>query len=99
CVTVRVVFLSACRRSLRGLHTLPYTTLFRSWGFWLSPCGTRCNRQRAACCRICNLCGCAFLRRNPYRKASPTKGGFPRPRWGVRSEEHTSELQSRYDLV
>ena len=33
--------------------------------------------------RFCNLCGCAFLRRNPYRKASPTKGGFPRPRWGV----------------
>ena len=40
--------------------------------------GTLC-----ACRRFGNLCECAFLRRSPYRKASRTEGGFPRPRWGV----------------
>ena len=47
------------------------------------PCGTRCKKQHAACRRSGNLYECAFLRRSPYRKVSPTKGGFPRPRWGV----------------
>ena len=40
-------------------------------------------RRYAACRRSCNLSVCAFLRRSPYRKAIPTKGGFPYPHWGV----------------
>ena len=43
-----------------------------------------CIRDRhGACRRSGNQYECAFLHRSPYRKASRTEGGFPRPRWGV----------------
>src|SRR5699024_11985998 len=78
----------------------PYTTLFRSiWSFW-SPVTSPStqfvasepdgHRNTETCTRsyqksfICPTCICS-------RIAAPTKSR--------RSEEHTSELQSRFDLV
>src|SRR5437868_12635111 len=66
----------------------PYTTLFRS----PAPCpGRRCGRA--------NLAG-RPTRRSPVRArraAIPALRESGRTR--IRSEEHTSELQSRFDLV
>src|SRR5437867_5318168 len=68
----------------------PYTTLFRSGRVdWFSP-GEGRGRDRG----------------NRSRRASVPEGSRgPRPSrprrslWNARSEEHTSELQSPYDLV
>src|SRR5699024_12618234 len=62
----------------------PYTTLFRSFEHMLH----RCIRER----------------RQPFDQACPDRGSASsRTRQGLeavcRSEEHTSELQSRFDLV
>src|SRR5699024_12638060 len=65
----------------------PYTTLFRS------PCWPTCCAPRTAC-------------RKPPTNTAAFSPGTPRPAWpgggwptSRRSEEHTSELQSRFDLV
>src|SRR5207249_5353423 len=51
----------------------------------LMPCATRC---------------CRLLRTWPPRRSSPTRWSAPKcASSGRRSEEHTSELQSRFDLV
>src|SRR5690349_22615474 len=65
----------------------PYTTLFRS-----RPGGRHRNGQGDA----------AALRRRPRRGPGdqpPVGRGPDQRRRGARSEEHTSELQSRRDLV
>src|SRR3712207_8207806 len=62
----------------------PYTTLFRSDRVHLNHTDTVIKGQSMQW-----LCG--HSRRNLY--------GFPELRWSVRSEEHTSELQSRQYLV
>src|SRR5438105_5950734 len=64
----------------------PYTTLFRSAGGGTSR--RRCNTVgwTAICCRV-------------RRRSSPTPAADSGPPDGIRSEEHTSELQSRVDLV
>src|SRR2546429_6747613 len=67
----------------------PYTTLFRS-------CGARRARPAAAAAAALR----AALGSEPLRRAQRggcAARGDPRP--GARSEEHTSELQSRLHLV
>src|SRR2546428_7711537 len=61
----------------------PYTTLFRS-------------RRRVWGRRRCTRRGCTVAPRVAQRCASLHASRLPRE---VRSEEHTSELQSRSDLV
>src|SRR3712207_8573921 len=67
----------------------PYTTLFRSqsappWSWWALLAGTRISPRRAS----------------PYPGSSlASPFGFLRESAGKRSEEHTSELQSRQYLV
>src|SRR2546429_2570881 len=68
----------------------PYTTLFRSLLF--SPAETPASipalRERRG------FCGHQRRARGPSRP-----GALSRPGWASRSEEHTSELQSRLHLV
>src|SRR5699024_12587546 len=61
----------------------PYTTLFRS-RYTKAPTRFSASSWRASCWRACSR-SC-----NRRRARPPTAG---------RSEEHTSELQSRFDLV
>src|SRR2546421_1915907 len=67
----------------------PYTTLFRSRARFLSGSQSEANPNKVGC----------WERRHPCRRvglASPSiAGNTP----AGRSEEHTSELQSRSDLV
>src|SRR3712207_8260650 len=68
----------------------PYTTLFRS-GAALHAHGRRLRIGR-----------CGLLRRRRAPAVPPSGGGTgggARPRRAKRSEEHTSELQSRQNLV
>src|SRR5699024_12483925 len=80
------------RRSLphaRGATLFPYTTLFRSCASWLcAPTAVALTSSRA------------FVLIVPPVTAScrPTSTGSGSPVI-IRSEEHTSELQSRCDLV
>src|SRR5690242_21626318 len=65
----------------------PYTTLFRSRKLADSGSSFQCPLRRSCCC--------------PGRK---NRGGCEECRgvfgeWGLRSEEHTSELQSHVNLV
>src|SRR5207247_10537331 len=82
-----------------AIHTFPYTTLFRSaarTGAW--PDARAARRYPARTPTDC-----------PSTTTSPTAPAFPDPsrsanatgleKLGQRSEEHTSELQSRVDLV
>src|SRR5699024_11996244 len=83
------------------LYTLlPYTTLFRS------PATSRWTRFAArSSTSTCSASSAA--RRSPLRSPSSSRGNPPRIRstpssfrpCSSRSEEHTSELQSRFDLV
>src|SRR5699024_11777982 len=81
----------------------PYTTLFRSlWrvdgigrlsGAWLVPAWTSCDR-----------CGCvmdSFRAKFHWHWLDAVRSSFRSSCAGVvaRSEEHTSELQSRFDIV
>src|SRR5207249_10979115 len=77
----------------------PYTTLFRSGG--RSPEGGCRTRAAWLAGR-----GRGSPRRRPGRSGPERTGRPRRTRWGQapssggpRSEEHTSELQSRFDLV
>src|SRR2546422_7829876 len=67
----------------------PYTTLFRSAGPAPPPRGLRRGRGRHA--------RRALRRARHGRRAAAL--GRPTERGGARSEEHTSELQSRLHLV
>src|SRR5437868_9135771 len=64
----------------------PYTTLFRS-------------RWAAATSRAPAPSRAAPRARSPRRAASPASAAHGLPPSRRRSEEHTSELQSRFDLV
>src|SRR5207248_8035316 len=88
----------------------PYTTLFRSW----LPLGVAARRRRApAPAAVVSspwplLALSRFLARARHHaelaasmplRAPPTFPSRRRPGHPARSEEHTSELQSPYDLV
>src|SRR5690349_23828573 len=72
----------------------PYTTLFRSSArpkHWLRHCRRQSSRALSDQAGIVNPAG-------PPRVASQ-QGSLPLRQRQTRSEEHTSELQSRRDLV
>src|SRR5699024_12792452 len=92
--TASILVVSASKLLRPPRSTLfPYTTLFRSYGACRAP--ARVGHQGGAW----------------WRKAASSWEATPRPpssTWrdhrthqveGLRSEEHTSELQSRFDLV
>src|SRR5437667_4547839 len=76
-------------RPRRGSPLFPYTTLFRSFG---AP-ASRCSWSGPASCPTSTTSTAAV----PPRSRRPRRdlGGTA----AVRSEEHTSELQSHHDLV
>src|SRR5438874_7212802 len=85
--SVALVFFIMLRRP--PISTLfPYTTLFRS---------TR-TCARTPRCRSAAPGRARSRNRSPPTRCS-TAGTAPRPGAALRSEEHTSELQSRRDLV
>src|SRR3712207_7666603 len=74
----------------------PYTTLFRSRpeadpAPGLGACGPAAGRARPPSLSV--------AARHRLRAADQRRGGVVSLRWPVRSEEHTSELQSRQYLV
>src|SRR5207248_9481135 len=88
----------------------PYTTLFRSSLVQLGQRGRIAAAQRSehgAFGKCCGLCGVVQIRAD---RIAATAAALPSPQHAgrglavlrlhrVRSEEHTSELQSPYDLV
>src|SRR5699024_11771142 len=72
----------------------PYTTLFRSSRARAAWCASRTPGSAATS-------GSTGSRPTPGRSSSIRRshGSEQRTRWSRRSEEHTSELQSRFDLV
>src|SRR5207248_10167313 len=77
----------------------PYTTLFRSRSTFWTVCASRCRRNWR-CCRK-TRCGSLWKIR-PSRCCSNIWRAIRTPPRALnlkRSEEHTSELQSPYDLV
>src|SRR5437868_12163694 len=79
----------------------PYTTLFRSGGPEGEPCGEETKEHASArefrWHHERGLCGFHGRCQRQPRAALPNQ---PSPPAGApRSEEHTSELQSRFDLV
>src|SRR5699024_12160726 len=93
-------FLSASRRPVPPPRPLPpcsppspYTTLFRSGNAPAPGCTARIGWPRTRCSRVpCS--GPAQRTRLP-----PTRLPLASAAAASRSEEHTSELQSRFDLV
>src|SRR5437868_7983938 len=92
---------SGLARSSPRSTLFPYTTLFRSWNAsWLG-----CPRKNASSWFFATLSGsstvislmCSETRRMAF-VTSTTRPCLPLA-VGDRSEEHTSELQSRFDLV
>src|SRR3712207_8732831 len=71
----------------------PYTTLFRSAGAFPDTEALLIRQTLARACRRC----CRPAR--AWRPCAGPTGSVTRPRSCVRSEEHTSELQSRQYLV
>src|SRR3712207_8970478 len=69
----------------------PYTTLFRSWR-------VGCGSDADGSC-ITPKVRRGFLRRHPPPQAGPAVRNEAVPDSALRSEEHTSELQSRQYLV
>src|SRR3712207_8702571 len=77
----------------------PYTTLFRSSGRGSDRTrGVRADRLRG-CSRQPPRYGDPHLRRARRVQVVPRRDIDAPHRWGARSEEHTSELQSRQYLV
>src|SRR5207249_6238719 len=87
---------SLVTRHLPCCTLFPYTTLFRSRSSWPSVAATRTS---------CVTCGWRWPRRDSKHPPPPTWScagtarPSPTPTVNSRSEEHTSELQSRFDLV
>src|SRR5699024_11838362 len=82
----------------------PYTTLFRSWTYHQCPRPSRCRRLHCPWCQCHRSpwCWCyRSLRTAMERHPESARPGTSQPAWWHqrRSEEHTSELQSRFDLV
>src|SRR5207249_7438404 len=84
----------------------PYTTLFRSGRLERDDGPGRSRRRSLGSWALATrpgTLGSSSLRprdghlRSRFRRGRATSGGEPRS--DIRSEEHTSELQSRFDLV
>src|SRR5206468_11495503 len=98
-----LLFLCSTRRPPSST-LFPYTTLFRSrFGNWVSsasPTKVKCTDQEAA---LLTEAGMEEWLTSPYSNGSQTLDvslkRFHDPSGTYRSEEHTSELQSRSDLV
>src|SRR5687767_15657134 len=70
----------------------PYTTLFRSW--------IRRRERNMTLAAVEEVITRIPMWKNaPDRKVSPLRGGMTNQNYRVRSEEHTSELQSLAYLV
>src|SRR3712207_7000181 len=77
----------------------PYTTLFRSWA-WRAPCASapaRPTKRRSN--ERQSREGYGRMTRMPARALAPAFAAVPPLLLAARSEEHTSELQSRQYLV
>src|SRR5207249_11565673 len=98
--------------SIRGQPTatlFPYTTLFRSRRCvcrsvvtaYKTSIVVASRRSRSSCMGTPNplIRSSELDMYKAYLKEEFKCGGFRRPSWRRRSEEHTSELQSRFDLV
>src|SRR5207249_10807120 len=96
---VCVVFLLTPRSP--GSTLFPYTTLFRSWYAAGQGVVSRLDSRGSALSASLAGAGRRFnyeLDYNDRSAAFRVLDGFV-PRVDIRSEEHTSELQSRFDLV
>src|SRR3989449_4474490 len=80
----------------------PYTTLFRSplrCCRSVPPAGPpRVRTRRATCAALSPRDDARWVCPPARRRSPPGRDGTPSS-WGTRSEEHTSELQSRLHLV
>src|SRR5206468_12382396 len=72
----------------------PYTTLFRSRSIRFASCGMTCLIGTSLIARAAST-----TRRGSTSFRKPATSGISNRRIASRSEEHTSELQSRSDLV
>src|SRR5438552_10793123 len=88
--TSAICFLAARRRPRRS-PLFPYTTLFRSEGVG------HAHRERAGVALI--AVGAGVAQHDSHGVAALERLRFPHDTVGVRSEEHTSELQSPDHLV
>src|SRR5699024_12586040 len=83
--------------------SLPYTTLFRSTSTFTVPSGNRNNCSTVATvatvCRLSMLGSSSSALRWATNKISLLPSIASSKALTERSEEHTSELQSRFDLV
>src|SRR5699024_12763904 len=93
---VVIFFFLLCRRPPRPT-LFPYTTLFRSPGQRLRA-GVRAAGAAAAG-RLCGRSRGSRADAEVFRPRLAVRRQCARRADGVRSEEHTSELQSRFDLV
>src|SRR5690349_22208972 len=82
-----------CVRRLRWSTLFPYTTLFRSVD---TPVDSAADIDLGD---VTLLPGLMDMELNLLIGGPGGPEGLPSPMHGVRSEEHTSELQSRRDLV
>src|SRR5699024_12448725 len=99
CLHAVLCHVTVCR-SFSALF--PYTTLFRSeivvlnsWGQWCAPCRAEVDDLQRVQEELDERDLGTVLGIN-VRDYNPQ---IARDLWVVRSEEHTSELQSRFDLV
>src|SRR5207247_11395679 len=74
----------------------PYTTLFRSRPRSPRPASQPCPPGSSSC-RCCRRCHPSAV--DDERAGRPGQAGGRKRQRAARSEEHTSELQSRVDLV
>src|SRR5207249_10301646 len=87
----------------------PYTTLFRSQTDFGWPLDGRDASSRAAAYAVTGTAGgrggwhrvsrCSLFARDFFEPGVASYARWSRFCWLLRSEEHTSELQSRFDLV
>src|SRR5699024_11567299 len=91
-------FLPLClRRRCRLAALLPYTTLFRSCGLMPRMCAETSSAERVQSIRASAVVSFAAWVAAAW--SCGVRVAVPSSSRTTRSEEHTSELQSRFDLV
>src|SRR5699024_12317782 len=97
CLYRRLLLLSLIIRLPPRSTLFPYTTLFRSGGLLT---GDLCPDYRPGLCFYLHAYWiCLHYTGNARPMQAIQKAPYRGGRLRVRSEEHTSELQSRFDLV